>query len=326
MRPVAGLDRSVPADTAAQGPRLPGSPRLGFHLTIIRSGRLGDIALILPAARWLQSQGVQVSWLIGADAHRLVRDIPDIDWHVLRGGIQGGRAIADCLPPTTRFCVLETLGLEASLAMSRAPDATVVLAHHTLWNGTPHQLRRYWFGVTGGMPPADAVAHWNIPHNHSYRWPAILISPCASTAERDWTVDGYAAVVAYARTVNLEAIVIHGGGARECEMLRQIRRHIPVRDYRCELPELLEALGSAMCLVSPDSGPVHLAGITGTPVVGIYGRTDPQQWGPYWSQQWSVRGPNSTLPSVDQVLERLKALHRADYPRCGGEGASLLKA
>jgi heptosyltransferase-1 len=40
-------------------------------------------------------------------------------------------------------------------------------------------------------------------------------------------------------------------------------------------------LAHARCLVAADSGPLHLAAALGTPVVGLYGPTDPARNGPY---------------------------------------------
>jgi heptosyltransferase-1 len=40
-------------------------------------------------------------------------------------------------------------------------------------------------------------------------------------------------------------------------------------------------LAHARCLIAADSGPLHLAAALGTPVVGLYGPTDPARNGPY---------------------------------------------
>jgi len=39
-------------------------------------------------------------------------------------------------------------------------------------------------------------------------------------------------------------------------------------------------LARCACLVSSDTGPLHLATAVGTPVVGLYGSTDPRRTGP----------------------------------------------
>jgi heptosyltransferase-1 len=48
-----------------------------------------------------------------------------------------------------------------------------------------------------------------------------------------------------------------------------------------ELPQLMALLRGAAFFVGGDTGPLHLAVALGTPVVGLYGPTDPARNGPY---------------------------------------------
>jgi ADP-heptose:LPS heptosyltransferase len=41
-------------------------------------------------------------------------------------------------------------------------------------------------------------------------------------------------------------------------------------------------------MVSGDTGPIHIAGAVGTPVVGIYGPTNPERNGPWASKDMTV--------------------------------------
>lgn len=54
------------------------------------------------------------------------------------------------------------------------------------------------------------------------------------------------------------------------------------------LPEMLALLARATVLVSPDSGPVHMATMVGTPVIGLYAATNPARSGPYLSGRWCI--------------------------------------
>ena len=109
--------------------------------------------------------------------------------------------------------------------------------------------------------------------------------------------------------------------------------------------EFLATLQRAKALVSPDSGPAHMATTVGTPVIGLYAATNPARSGPYCSRAWCVdryeaaarqfRGrPAAELPwtekieepgvmdlvSVDAVAERLDALLRASADAQPGAG------
>jgi heptosyltransferase I len=43
-----------------------------------------------------------------------------------------------------------------------------------------------------------------------------------------------------------------------------------------------------VALVSPDSGPAHMATLVDTPVIGLYAASNPERSGPYRSRQWCV--------------------------------------
>ena len=47
------------------------------------------------------------------------------------------------------------------------------------------------------------------------------------------------------------------------------------------LPQLLALMARATALLSPDSGPAHMATMVGLPVIGLYAATNPERSGPY---------------------------------------------
>ena len=57
---------------------------------------------------------------------------------------------------------------------------------------------------------------------------------------------------------------------------------------RDTLPQLLALLARATVLLTPDSGPAHMATMVGTPVIGLYAATNPARSGPYLSRRWCV--------------------------------------
>jgi lipopolysaccharide heptosyltransferase II len=65
------------------------------------------------------------------------------------------------------------------------------------------------------------------------------------------------------------------------------------------LPELAALLARCDLLVSGDSGPLHIACAVGTPVVGLYGPTDPQISGPLGRRAVVLRQPIWCAPCYD---------------------------
>lgn len=68
---------------------------------------------------------------------------------------------------------------------------------------------------------------------------------------------------------------------------------------RTSLPELAALLAHSDVLVSGDSGPLHIACAVGTPVVGLYGPTDPVISGPLGERAIVLRQPLWCAPCYD---------------------------
>jgi heptosyltransferase-1 len=60
-----------------------------------------------------------------------------------------------------------------------------------------------------------------------------------------------------------------------------------------ELGRLMAVLKNARCVVGGDTGPLHLAVALRTPVVALFGPTDPARNGPYPPQEIVLRSPNA---------------------------------
>jgi heptosyltransferase-1 len=63
---------------------------------------------------------------------------------------------------------------------------------------------------------------------------------------------------------------------------------------------LLAVLRRAKFVISADTGPLHLAAALGTPVVGLYGPTDPARNGPYSTGDVIVRNPRFSETTYDR--------------------------
>ncbi len=90
-------------------------------------------------------------------------------------------------------------------------------------------------------------------------------------------------------------------------IVRHARTAVSNRVGEDTLPQLLALLARATALVSPDSGPVHMATMVGTPVVGLYAATNPARTGPYLSRQWCV-------DAYPQAALRFKGRRAAELP------------
>ena len=81
----------------------------------------------------------------------------------------------------------------------------------------------------------------------------------------------------------------HLGFPQETVGLSRAETLVPeVYRQRNALPQLLGLLSHSTVLLSPDSGPAHMATMVALPVIGLYAATNPARAGPYYSRQWCV--------------------------------------
>jgi len=90
----------------------------------------------------------------------------------------------------------------------------------------------------------------------------------------------------------MRVVLCGGGSAIEHSVGREImasaRQKLLNQIGQDTLPQMLALLGKATLLISPDSGPAHMATAAGTPVIGLYAATNPQRSGPYLSLDWCI--------------------------------------
>ena len=115
--------------------------------------------------------------------------------------------------------------------------------------------------------------------------PVCSVVMATSDARKDWCPDGYARVIEGLHfDLGLHPILVGGGSPRERRMAREVERRseAPVLEaMRDDLRRLLWLLEGSALVISPDTGPLHMARAVGVPVVGLYGFTNPKRSGPY---------------------------------------------
>ena len=140
------------------------------------------------------------------------------------------------------------------------------------------------------IPPAAvewAQAQWQDDGR-----PVLMISPCSSHVRRNWYADRYAALADHAADAGWRIVLCGGRSDLERQTTDAIlaaMRHDALdlvgKDTLKQLPGLLSR---AQLLVTPDSGPMHIANAMGTKVLGLHAASNPERSGPYYSRKWCV--------------------------------------
>jgi heptosyltransferase I len=187
---------------------------------------------------------------------------------------------------------------------ARARDLQWMFTNARVAPRTREHVLDSFFGFLAALGIKDRLVEWNIPLPENARayaerlipdaQPTLIISPCSSHVLRNWRPERYAAVADYAaRKHHMRVILCGGPSTLEVETGAAIEKAVTTAKVinqigRDTLPELLALLGRATALVTPDSGPAHMATMVGTPVVGLYAATNPARSGPYLSRLWCV--------------------------------------
>jgi len=135
---------------------------------------------------------------------------------------------------------------------------------------------------------ADAllVADFFLNENHIDRSKPLIALNCsvgAARPARNWFPERFA-MLADCLIKKLGCAVVFVGGIEDVELVRNVMA--AMREKAVSAAGSLSLLHSAAllkrcaCLVSSDTGPLHLATAVQTPVIGLYGSTDPMRTGP----------------------------------------------
>jgi len=113
----------------------------------------------------------------------------------------------------------------------------------------------------------------------------IAINPFASKQERNWPLNKTIALMRKLQSQGISLVLTGGGSAYEQQCAKEIKNNLNEQPLdlvgKTSLPKLAAILANVDALVSPDSGPIHIAAAMGTPVIGLYAIAPPQLTGPY---------------------------------------------
>jgi heptosyltransferase I len=309
-------------------------------LCLLRLSAIGDVCHVVPIVRTLQLAWPQtaITWVIGRAEARLMSLLPGVEFITIdkRAPFGSLRALRMSLHGR-RFDVLlhMQLALRASLYAAFIPARLRVgfdraRARELQWlftnrRITPRQNEHVldsYFGFTEALGINARHLAWDMPLPAAARaWAraripdgvrTLIVSPCSSHRLRNWSVAGYAALIEHAvRRHGLRVLLCGAPNEYEREFGERLTRAagVPVSNLigTDTLPQLLALLARATVLLTPDSGPAHMATMVATPVIGLYAATRVARSGPYLSRQWCV-------DRYEQAAQRFRGKPAAQLP------------
>ncbi|WP_051685893.1 glycosyltransferase family 9 protein [Rheinheimera texasensis] len=302
-------------------------------ICILRLSAIGDVCHAVAAVQAIQRYYPQakISWIIGKVEAMLLKDLPGVELIVFDKKL-GLSAYSDLSRKLKgkHFDVLlhMQVALRANIASlfiparrkigfdwSRAKELHALFMRERI---APQQQPHVLDGFAGfarhlGVPflqnPQDKP-QWQMPITDEHRdWAKaqlssatarhLVICPAASKAERNWLPVRYAAIADYAATQGFTVYLCGGPTAMEQQLASDIKAQAQtdIIDLvgKTNLKQLLALLEQASVVLAPDTGPAHMAVTVGTPVIGLYGHSNPGRTGPYLYRHYVVDAYHAEL-------------------------------
>ncbi len=309
-------------------------------ICLLRLSALGDVTHIVPVVQTLRAHwpGTRLTWIIGDREAQLVGDLPGVEFIIFRKGA-GWRGYRD-LRRRLRGRYFDALlnmqvSLRANLASrcvsapvrlgfvrARAKDLHGLFINHRIPAAHGQHVVDGFFSFLQTLGLNQRELRWDVPvpaearafaeQQIPARHEALIVSPCSSHGLRNWRAERYARVADHAaERWGLRVLLCGGPSAQERRYGEAIVRnmhHAPVNLIgRDTVKRLLALLARAAVLLTPDSGPAHMATCVGLLVIGLYAATNPERSGPYLSRRWCVN-------QYDAAARRYRGVAAAELP------------
>ena len=276
---------------------------------------------MVPLVRTLQAAwpDVRLAWVIGKGEHRLLDGLPGVDFieYDKRSGMAGMRGVRRALGGE-RFDAL----LQMQVAARANLLAAFIPARRRIGYDRSRSKDGHGLFINERIPDRpgihvlDAIGsfceplglkqdfvRWDLPVPAEAfdwaraQWPddgrrTMLVSPCSSHGLRNWHPERHAALADHAADAGWRVVLCGGRSGLERETADAILAAMthPALDLvgKDTLKQLPALLARGDLLVTPDSGPMHIANAMGTKVLGLHAASNPARSGPYSDRRYCV--------------------------------------
>jgi lipopolysaccharide heptosyltransferase I len=283
-----------------------------MNILIVRLGALGDIVHTVPAAGALRRAfpDARIDWVVDARHAPFAELVLAVDRVVRleKPSVAAWLELVRRLRPSRYDIALDFQGLMKSAVIARASGARRVIGF-SVWHlrektarpfyseveadGEPAHVIRKNLGLLRTVGAESAEIEFALAHAASAvrdglvaaagGRPIAVINPGAAWPNKRWPAARFGEVAAFLHEVRgMSPVVLWGPGERD--LAAQVVDHsggAATLAPPTTIGDVVELSRSASLMVSGDTGPLHLAAAVGTPVVAIFGPTDPARNGPW---------------------------------------------
>jgi len=290
-------------------------------LCFLRLSALGDVTHVMPLLRTVQAArpDTSIHWIIDKAGLKLLEGLPGVTFHAYdkKTGVAGMKALRATLPPGRFEALLQMqVAFRANVLSAFVPAARRIGYDRSRSKDLHGLFINERIPDRPGIHVLDAIGsfceplgmkqaqvRWDLPvPEDAHAWaraqweddgrPVLMISPCSSHVRRNWYADRYAAVANHATARGWRVVLCGGRSELERGMADAIQAQLvhPALDLvgRDTLKQLPALLARAALVMTPDSGPMHIANAMGSKVLGLHAASNPHRSGPYSDRRYCV--------------------------------------
>ena len=324
------------------------------EICIVMLSAIGDAVHVLPVATALKRVWPQtrITWVIQPAAMSMVKDHPAVDEFIIfhrRRGLSAWRGLHDIAKEMRgrQFDLLIGLqvyfkaGLITALAPARiklgfdrlrARDGQWLFTNVRIPARGQRHVQDQYLEFLEYLGIDTNPVEWGLTFTQNERSlqadfferiqrPVCAVAISTSKTKKNWHVEGYARVLeALERDHGFQPVIVGGGSMTErriaCEILEQTEAQV-IDKLGDDLRRLMWIIDGAVLLISPDTGPLHISRALGTPVVSLFGHTNPKRSGPWRAfEDLIVDGyadyPGENYPLIPAYRDGISRIRVAD--------------
>ena len=309
------------------------------RVAIVMLSAIGDAVHVLPVANALRRAipGMRLTWVIQPGPHKLVHNHPAIDDFLIfdrRRGVRALEAFRNTRGELRRRRFDLVIDLQVYLKAGlltwftrspvklgfdrgRARDLNWLFTTHRIPPQPIQHVQDQYFEFLHYLGIEHEPLEWGIvlteeEQEAQRRFFETMTKPVcsvvvgSSTSKKDWSREHYARLLEIIEGEHdFQTVLIGGPAQREREAAAEIvrlTRAQPLNELDDNLRRLVYLVEGSDVVVSPDTGPLHIARALDTPVVGLYGYTNPKRTGPYRKYEDLVVDGYARSPDEDYPI------------------------
>ena len=285
------------------------------RIGLVMMSAVGDAVHALPVVNSIKrhAPASRLTWVLQPGPATLVRGHPAVDEIMEFDRSKGLAAFTDIRAklkerPFDLVIALQVYfkaGLVTSFTQApiklgfdreRARDFNWLFTNRRIPAHEPQHVQDQYFEFLRELGISPEPVTWNLgPWEHERVWqreffaqidrPVASIVVGTSKPEKDWMPERWAEVVdALHSDFGIRAVLVGGKSERElraASIIEQRATHKPVNALGSGLRNLVSILDGSALVLSPDTGPLHMAVALDRPVISLIGYMNPKRVGPY---------------------------------------------